>query len=145
VVAVSPACERHPELVWVADLLRDDVSQDLPGSDMSRRALVDLMSCMCCAAGRNSPPAAAFPRITDPGIAAALGAIPNAPHQQWTVQRLSRRPTPATSSTNRPAGCLRTDAGTRPRSAVTRGQAGHALLAHLRMLAPDHTILPELT
>ncbi|MBB5785199.1 AraC family transcriptional regulator [Nonomuraea jabiensis] len=89
VIAISPDYDRHPQLRSLAALLGDDVSEPRPGDEATRSALVDLTLVHALRHWQEQSGDEAWPRITDPGIAAALRAIHDAPDGRWTVQRLS--------------------------------------------------------
>ena len=89
VVAISPDYEGHPQLRSLTALLDDDVSEARPGDDATRSALVDLTLVHALRHWQEQSGDEPWPAITDPGIAAALRAIHDAPDRPWAVQRLS--------------------------------------------------------
>ncbi|WP_433179575.1 AraC family transcriptional regulator [Actinoallomurus sp. CA-150999] len=89
VVAISPDYERHPQLRSLTDLLDDDLSETRPGTHATRSALVDLTLVHALRHWQEQSSDEPWPGITDPGVAAALRAIHDAPDSQWTVLRLS--------------------------------------------------------
>lgn len=89
VIAISPDYERHPQLRSLTALLGDDVSETRPGNDATRSALVDLTLVHALRHWQEQSGDEPWPAITDPGIAAALRTIHDAPDGQWTVRRLS--------------------------------------------------------
>jgi AraC-like DNA-binding protein len=80
--------QRHPERRALIDLLTAEVSQDLPGTGVTRPALVDLVlvDALRHVADRNGPDER--DTVADRGIAATLREIHAEPQQRWTVQRL---------------------------------------------------------
>ncbi|MGW4945400.1 AraC family transcriptional regulator [Actinoplanes sp. NPDC004185] len=75
---------RHPERRALIDLLTAEVSRDLPGTGVTRPALVGLVlvDALRHVADQSRP------GEHDAGIAATLREIHAEPHQRWTVQRL---------------------------------------------------------
>ncbi|GAA3924780.1 AraC family transcriptional regulator [Actinoplanes auranticolor] len=80
--------ERHVQRRALIDLLTAEVSQELPGTGVTRPALVDLVlvDALRHVADRSGPDGG--DTVADRGIAAALREIHAVPQQQWTVQRL---------------------------------------------------------
>ncbi|MFD2420475.1 helix-turn-helix transcriptional regulator [Amycolatopsis pigmentata] len=67
-----------------------DVAQDLPGTAVTRTALIDLVLVHALRHGRSRIRTGTWPEVTDPGIDAVLGQIHANPQLPWTVRELSR-------------------------------------------------------
>lgn len=88
VIAISPDYDRDPQLRALIDMLAADVTEDLPGSDATRPALVDLMLVHALRQVKEKALAGDWPEVTDPGIAAALREMHASLERPWTVQQL---------------------------------------------------------
>jgi AraC-like DNA-binding protein len=87
-VVVSPDYSRSPQLRSVVSLL-DDEPQDRPGNAVTRAAILDLMLVHTLRQWLEQEDAKGRPAVSDPAIAAVLGAIHDSPQAPWTVTRLS--------------------------------------------------------
>lgn len=88
VIVISPDYDRDPQLRALIDVLAAEVTEDLPGGDAARPALVDLMLVHALRQVKEKDLAADWPEVTDPGIAAAVRQMHASPQRPWTVQQL---------------------------------------------------------
>jgi transcriptional regulator GlxA family with amidase domain len=80
--------ERHAQRRALIDLLTAEVSQELPGTEVTMPALVDLVLVDALRHVADRSGSGEADTAGDRGIAAALREMHAVPQQQWTVQRL---------------------------------------------------------
>jgi AraC-like DNA-binding protein len=76
-----------PAISAIAGLLGDDTAASLPGAEVTRPALIDLLLVHVLRAWQQG--GSGWPAAGDPAIAAALREIHHDPARPWTVQHLS--------------------------------------------------------
>ncbi len=88
-VVVHPRGEGDVDLRDLADFVDRDVTRPAPGEQVMRAALVDLVVVHLLRRTSEERRTDAWPAAADSSIAPALRALHDAPHEQWTLERLS--------------------------------------------------------